>query len=248
VPCLDPYEETSLARLQDQALSRMNSISVACRSPRRWDRARGCQRALVHSALVTAIIAVVISGVAVVATAFTAIAAIKAQSKEAKANRQHAWDLAREERVQARRADAYVETIRFLYHAMAVVDGIFPFWREAGSPDPPDPPSDEDVWPVQARLDAYGSDQMQDLLEEWGKLRRQFYNRARVLAEMQREEEQLAKLNFLSDEERERRYSALKQTWGRTSLGMREDMEATRKELYEKVQEIRKHANAELRG
>jgi|SRR6266568_1956851 len=77
---------------------------------------------------------------------------------------------------------------------------------------------------------------MQVLLNQWGQLRREFYNRARVLARMQ------------AQQQRSVLPSHIKEEWGHLPSEQWPRVEETRKELRDKVDEIRKRANEELRG
>jgi hypothetical protein len=95
---------------------------------------------------------------------------------------------------------------------------------------------DEEVWPVQARFDAFGSDEMQELLEQWGALRREFHNRAEMLAMMQ------------ADQQRGVPPSQIKETWEHLPSEQWPRVEDARQQLRDEVNEIRKRANEELRG
>jgi hypothetical protein len=78
--------------------------------------------------------AVVISGLSAVSAGTVAFVAIRAQGQEAKLNRQHTWNLAREERVQQRRADTYTDALVLLYRLMTVVERTQPIWKPANAP------------------------------------------------------------------------------------------------------------------
>jgi len=180
--------------------------------------------------------AVVIAGVSAVSASTVAIVAIRAQGREAKLNREHAWNLAREERIQHGRADTYTDALVLLSRLMTVVERTQPIFKPANAPEPPLPMPDEEVWPIQARFDAFGSDEMQELLEQWGAHRREFHKRAELLALTQAEEQR----GVLP--------SQVKETWGYMPSEQWPRVEEARQQLRDKVTEIRKHANEELRG
>lgn len=117
---------------------------------------------------------------------------------------------------------------------MTVVERTQPIWKLANAPEPPPPMPDDEVWPIQARFDAFGSDEMQELLEQWGALRREFHNRAELLAMTQAEQQR----GVLP--------SQIKETWGHTPSEQWPRVEKTRQQLRDKVVEVRKRANEEL--
>ena len=93
----------------------------------------------------------------------------------------HERDLARGARLFESRAVAYEAMLGFLQVWWERIIDTEPLLREAGSPDPPEPPSSDEWRAMYVRLKTYGSSEVAALYDEFTVDTRDFFIRANLL-------------------------------------------------------------------
>jgi hypothetical protein len=173
-----------------------------------------------------AIVSVLVSGAVGVAGVRAGMVSAREarQSAERMAGeeREHLERMARIERVQPRRAETYLELLALLNHVMEIVDRTQPIIEPM--PAPPDPPDEERLRMNQARIGAFGSPEVKEILRRWAQKRVEFF----IDADMLRR-----------DRERPGGRSTDETEWWRK-------VHAKREELRELARELEDRVNAEL--
>lgn len=88
--------------------------------------------------------------------------------------RDHERALARESRLQDRRAQTYEEMLLVAYRAQDVIDETMPVLRLSSAPPPPEPPSIEEQRVMLAKVAVYGSPEVLNRLRAFSSATREF--------------------------------------------------------------------------
>jgi hypothetical protein len=126
-----------------------------------------------------------------------------------------------EKHTRDRRADTYIDMLVSLERDLTFMARTYPIIGPA--PEPPAGPNDQEHWTLNARVAAYGSKQVQALLDRWNeKIVREFWLESATLRDMESSERRLSR-------------AVARDEWG-----------ATPTEQYRKLQDIRGQAKALL--
>lgn len=79
------------------------------------------------------------------------------------------------------RKQLYVEILTFLAKCNATIRSTKPVFAFAGAPDPPQWPNDDSLHTLEARVAAFGSNEVRELMGKWLGVRSQFINDAITL-------------------------------------------------------------------
>jgi hypothetical protein len=120
----------------------------------------------------------------------------------ARANQQHERKLARDERVYARRSVVYEDLIAYLQRSMLVIHRTHPIIGP--QPPPPEPPGEEELIRLQARVAAFGSEDVVDRLAESTRRRTSFHAHAFAYEQMRAHARDTMQSRLDMDEARER--------------------------------------------
>jgi len=144
----------------------------------------------------------------------------------------HERTIAREQRVQERIASTYVETLEMLDWIMGIVNATQPI-MEPGPESPPEPDT-EKVRHVQARIAAFGSPEVKEIVyKRWIPARNEFFAEA----------DQLALMRKAQDEGRD-----VDAQYGLSIGAQYMKVDGLRRKLHEIVRELEDRVNEELRG
>jgi heme exporter protein D len=119
---------------------------------------------------------------AIIVPAIVSIVALIVQHRSGAQTREHDRQMRREDRIQERRASTYVDMIELMMSIHEAADRL-PEKPQPGLVLPPLVPAEE-TRPVEARMKAFASVSVKQLLEEWSGLMRQFRLEANKYAEM----------------------------------------------------------------
>ena len=114
---------------------------------------------------------------------------LKHQANLTRQTLDHELALARDQGAQERKADTYVQMLEMIEWTMEIVNATQPI-MESGPPSPPEPDGDA-IRPVQARIAAYASPEVEAMIyEQWIPARNEFFDAARYLAVMRKAQDQ----------------------------------------------------------
>jgi hypothetical protein len=148
----------------------------------------------------------------------------------------HELTLTRDERLQERRSDTYVEMLAMLDRVMEIVNATQPV-MEAGFPPPPEPDA-EAVRPIQARIAALASPEVKAMIyEQWIPARNQFFLEADNLRDMRQLERNLVPAT-----------TPIEARSGKSIAGQFQVVDDLRKRLHGIVRDVEDQVSDELRG
>jgi hypothetical protein len=168
-----------------------------------------------------------VSVAASAATATVAIWAIRVQGQNADKDRQHDFEVRRQER----RAAAYLELQTALRRLEMGMERTAPIFTQGTPPEVPPPISDEESWRLSALGDVAASDAVRELTETWTRKQSELYNEVWLLQRVQQDES---------------RPSDVKATYGVTSSEQWRKVVAVRQQLRDDLGAIATQVRAEL--
>lgn len=143
-------------------------------------------------------------------------------------------ELAEDAHVRSRREAVYVDLLTMLRRYHSVVEGVEP--AVAPAADPRAVPSDEEIWELDARVRAFGSDEVNALFARWEELRERFWF-AVSSAQLLR-----------SEDARGERHGEVGRTGRDATSAPSRDIDDLRGDLHEQEDRIRGRVALELRG
>jgi hypothetical protein len=178
------------------------------------------------------VVAIIVSGIVAVAAPVIA-AAVQHQLSKTVSERARAD--AQQERNEERRVDAYVDLLALLLQFQLWMDRTFPIL--GSMPDPPPAPTDEERWLVNVKLAAFGSDEIEQLVNTWDQAHTEFWIAVGYLNDIQED----AQGGGMAP-------TRLKETYGVTPSEQRRKIDDARQKARTLVKEIEARVAVELQG